>query len=159
MITLGIILLAFVATGLFISMIVVDAPFQGPKPIKNVKAKELPKAVAKTSIQEVLSEHLRNPPIGCMWEVTRNKRTVRANNYNNKMKDVYTAHIKLINPLDELLEFVLVLHDETTSSNRIKSFEDELTYNLQIVTSKYKRMVLASETKQDLEDGWDGVYN
>jgi hypothetical protein len=160
MLTMGIMFIAFVACGVFVSTIALEW-WEKPK-VKSIKSKPvkvLPMAQSKKSIQEVLNESLKNPPTGCMWEVVRNKRTVRANNYNNKMQDVYSANVKFINPYKADLQFTLILHDELSSSNRIKSFEDELTYHVEIVLGQYKRLVLAAETKQDLEDGWDGVYN
>lgn len=160
MLAMGIMFFALVLCGIFISTIALEWwEKPGAKLIKNESAKQLPVAKPKESIQEVLAETLQNPPTGCMWEVNRKKRTVRANNYNNVMVDVYSANVKLINPLEADLQFTLTVHDETTSSNRIKSFEDELTYNVEILLKRYSRMVLAAETKRDLEGGWDGVYN
>lgn len=160
MLVMGIMFFALVLCGLFISTIALEW-WEKPKTksIKNNPAKQLPIVNPKESIQEVLAETLKNPPTGCMWEVSRKKRTVRANNYNNVMVDIYSANIKLINPLKADLQFTLTVHDETTSGNRIKSFEDELTYNVEIVLKRYSRMILAAEAKQDLEGGWDGVYN
>lgn len=158
MLSLAIMFIAFVITGFVISYIMVDRNKKARQIPEVSNSKALPEA-AKTSIQEVLAEALENPPVGCMWEVTRKKRTVRANNYISQIRDVYSANIKLINPLNADLQFTLIVHDEYSSSNSIKSFQDDLAYNLEVLMGMYERMLRADEVKRDLESGWDGVYN
>lgn len=116
----------------------------------------LPKASPPKTIEEVIKSALKNPPIGCMWEVKKTIKHYRklpnGRNVFDGSIDAVFAEIKLITPFGAGRVFSLpVDHD---------FFEHNVTYNAKASIKEYEEQLAEIENhKKQIDDEWDGVYS
>lgn len=108
------------------------------------------------TLQEILKEALKDPPVGCMWEVKKKIKHVRALPTGKVVfdgsVDVAFAEITLITPYNNRT-FSLAVEN-------LMDFEKSVRFNSQSLLKDYNKQLQEIESKnKQINDEWDGVYS
>ncbi len=113
----------------------------------------IPSPQPKRTIEQVIKNALRQPPLGCMWEVKRaikNYRKAGERYVFDGAAELVLAEFKFITPKGTFAEFTLSLEEPV-------SFEQQLVNHVNMITNLYRKDSELESTTQD--GGWDGIYN
>lgn len=118
--------------------------------------KSLPPANPKKTIEQLIKEALKDPPLGCMWEVkkaVKNYRRAGGILVFDGTAEMVFAEFKFITPKGVRSEFTLALEN-------LVDFELSLSNNVKLAIDSYtKELELESRLKVEGDSGWDGIYN
>jgi hypothetical protein len=110
----------------------------------------------KKTIEGVIKEALKNPPLGCMWEVKKVIKTYRRSGgvlIFDGTADMTFAEFKFITPFASIRsEFSLQIKDPVL-------FEQELRNHVQKSIDSYNKIMIESADKSENDEGWDGLYH
>lgn len=114
-----------------------------------------PAPVSTKTVEEILKEVLKDPPMGCMWEVKKkikhNRKLPSGKMIFDGSIDVVFAEITLITPYEKR-SFSLPV-------DNLVDFEKSVMFNSQSFLKDYKKQLEHIEsTHKQINDDWDGVY-